>query len=145
MQGLREALRLYFAEGQDAVLDRHRTLSEATKAGVLALGLELSGEYVERAWAVTAVKAPEGMDADEIVARVRADHRIVLAPGRGPSRATVCRTGPVGNSDRLDIRRGLAALEMTLVSMGCAAEPGTAVETGVISSAARPGRMSSRS
>src|SRR5207253_326104 len=61
MQGLREALRLYFAEGQDAVLERHRTLSEATKAGVLALGLELSGEYVERAWAVTAVKAPAGM------------------------------------------------------------------------------------
>ena len=37
MQGLREALRLYFDEGQDAVLARHRTLSEATKAGVMAL------------------------------------------------------------------------------------------------------------
>ncbi len=100
MQGLREALRLYFTEGQDAVLARHRTLSEATKAGVLALGLELSGEYVERAWAVTAVKAPEGIDADEIVARVRADHRIVLAPGQGPFKGKVFRIGHLGNYDR---------------------------------------------
>src|SRR4029079_2923142 len=58
MQGLREALRLYSAEGQEAVWARHQVLSEATKAGVEAIGLELSGEFVERAWAVTAVKAP---------------------------------------------------------------------------------------
>ena len=86
MQGLRAALRLYFDEGQEAVLVRHRLLSEATKAGVRALGLELFGEGLERAWAVTAVRAPEGIDGDEIVARVRADHRIVLAPGQGPLR-----------------------------------------------------------
>src|SRR5262249_49142238 len=81
---LRAALRLYFDEGADAVLARHRLLSEATKAGVRALGLELSGEEPERAWTVTAVVAPELIDGDELVARVRADHRIVLAPGQGP-------------------------------------------------------------
>jgi aspartate aminotransferase-like enzyme len=139
MQGLREALRLYFDEGQDAVLARHRTLSEATKAGVLALGLELSGEYVERAWAVTAVKAPEGIDADEIVAKVRADHRIVLAPGQGPFKGKVFRIGHLGNYDRLDILRGLAALEMTLVSMGYDAEPGTAVAAAEAVFARHPG------
>jgi aspartate aminotransferase-like enzyme len=139
MQGLREALRLYFDEGQDAVLARHRTLSEATKAGVLALGLELSGEYVERAWAVTAVKAPDGIDADEIVARVRADHRIVLAPGQGPFKGKVFRIGHLGNYDRLDIVRGLAAIEMTLISMGYDAEPGTAVAAAEAVFAGHPG------
>ena len=127
MQGLREALRLYFAEGQDEVLARHQVLSEATKAGVEAIGLELSGEFIERAWAVTAVKAPDGIDGDELVAKVRADHRIVLAPGQGPLKGKVFRIGHLGNYDRLDILRGLAAIEMTLISMGYPAQAGAAV------------------
>lgn len=127
MLGLREALRLYFDEGQDAALERQRLLSEATKAGIRALGLELSGEHLERAWTVTAVKAPEGISADEIVDRVRAEHRIVLAPGQGPLKGKVFRIGHLGNYERLDILRGLSALEMTLRSMGYPAKPGAAV------------------
>lgn len=127
MQGLRAALRLYFDEGADAVLARHRLLSEATKAGVRALGLELSGQEPERAWTVTAVVAPDGMDGDELVARVRADHRIVLAPGQGPLKGKVFRIGHLGQYDPMDILRGLAAVEMTLRSMGYPAEPGSAV------------------
>jgi aspartate aminotransferase-like enzyme len=139
MQGLRAALRLYFDEGQEAVLERHRLLSEATKAGVRALGLELFGEGLERAWAVTAVKAPEGIDGDEIVARVRADHRIVLAPGQGPLKGKVFRIGHLGQYDRLDIVRGLSALEMTLAAMGHRSEPGAAVAAAEAVFAGRAG------
>ncbi|MGH3452307.1 MAG: pyridoxal-phosphate-dependent aminotransferase family protein, partial [Haloechinothrix sp.] len=78
--GLREALRLYQEEGEEAVLARHRLLSEATMEGVRALGLDLVGEHLGRAWAVTAVRAPEGIDGNELVAKVRTDHGIVLAP-----------------------------------------------------------------
>jgi serine---pyruvate transaminase len=139
MQGLRAALRLYFDEGQEAVLERHRLLSEATKAGVRALGLQLFGEGLERAWAVTAVKAPEGVDGDEIVARVRADHRIVLAPGQGPLKGKVFRIGHLGQYDRLDIVRGLSALEMTLAAMGHRSEPGAAVAAAEAVFAGRAG------
>jgi aspartate aminotransferase-like enzyme len=139
MQGLRAALRLYFDEGQEAVLERHQLLSEATKAGVRALGLELFGEGLERAWAVTAVKAPEGIDGDEIVARVRADHRIVLAPGQGPLKGKVFRIGHLGQYDRLDIVRGLSALEMTLAAMGHRSEPGAAVAAAEAVFAGRAG------
>src|SRR5947208_504207 len=58
MLGMRAALRRYFDEGPDNVLARHKLLSEATKEGIRALGLDLSGEHLERGWAVTAVKAP---------------------------------------------------------------------------------------
>ena len=81
VQGLHEALRLYLDEGPEAALERHRLLSEATKEGVRALGLDLDGEHPERAWAVTAVRAPEGVDGNELVARVRADHGIIFATG----------------------------------------------------------------
>jgi aspartate aminotransferase-like enzyme len=127
MMGVRAALRLYFDEGMDAVLARHQRLSEAVKAGVLAMGLELSGEYLERAWAVTAVVAPEGIDGNELVAKCRADHGVILAPGQGPLKGKVFRIGHLGSYHRLDIVRGLSALEQTLSSMGYAVRPGAGV------------------
>jgi aspartate aminotransferase-like enzyme len=125
--GLREALRLYQEEGEEAVLARHRLLSEATKEGVRALGLDLDGEHLERAWAVTAVRAPEGIDGNELVAKVRADHGIVLAPGQGPLKGKVFRIGHLGQYDRFDIVRCLAALELTLEAMGYPVKRGAAV------------------
>jgi aspartate aminotransferase-like enzyme len=127
MMGLRAALRLYFEEGADAVLARHQRLSAAVKAGAEALGLELSGEYLERAWAVTAIKAPEGIDGGELVAKCRADHGVILAPGQGPMKGKVFRIGHLGNYGQLDIIRGLSALEQTLASMGHPVRPGAAV------------------
>jgi serine---pyruvate transaminase len=127
MLGMRAALRLFFEEGEEAVLARHRTLSEATKEGVRALGLDLDGEHLERAWAVTAVRAPEGIDGNELVAKVRADHGIILAPGQGPLKGKVFRIGHLGHYDRFDIVRCLAALELTLEAMGYPIKRGAGV------------------
>jgi serine---pyruvate transaminase len=127
MLGMRAALRLFFDEGEEAVLARHEMLSEATKEGVRALGLDLDGDHPERAWAVTAVRAPEGIDGNELVAKVRADHGIVLAPGQGPLKGKVFRIGHLGHYDRFDIVRCLAALELTLEKMGYPVKRGAAV------------------
>jgi serine---pyruvate transaminase len=127
MLGMREALRLWLEEGESAVLDRHRELSEATKEGVRALGLDLDGDHPELAWAVTAVRAPEGIDGNELVAKVRRDHGIVLAPGQGPLKGKVFRIGHLGQYDRFDIVRCLAALELTLDAMGYPVKRGAAV------------------
>jgi serine---pyruvate transaminase len=125
--GLREALRLYQEEGEEAVLARHRLLSDATKEGVRALGLDLDGEHLERAWAVTSVRAPEGIDGNELVAKVRADHGIILGPGQGPLKGKVFRIGHLGQYDRFDIVRCLAALELTLEAMGYPVKRGSGV------------------
>ncbi len=127
MQGLREALRMYFAEGPEVALERHRTLAAGMKEGVRALGLDLFGANPEKAWAVTAIRAPEGIDGNELVARVRADHGVILAPGQGPLKGKVFRIGHLGYYDQLDIIRCLAALEMTLASMGYPVKRGAAV------------------
>jgi serine---pyruvate transaminase len=125
--GVRAALRMYFDEGQEAVLERHRLLSLATKEGVRALGLDLFGENLDQAWAVTAIRAPEGIDGDELVAKVRRDHRIILASGQGPLKGKVFRIGHLGYYDRFDIVRCLAALELTLEAMGYPVKRGAAV------------------
>src|SRR5439155_22047119 len=95
--------------------------------GVRAMGLDLFGDHPAKAWAVTAIRAPEGIDGNELVARVRAEHGIVLAPGQGPLKGRVFRIGHLGYYDRLDMIRGLAALEMTLDGMGYPVKHGSAV------------------
>jgi aspartate aminotransferase-like enzyme len=144
MLGMRAALRRYLEEGLENALDRQRILSAATKEGVRALGLDLFGDHLERAWAVTAVGAPEGIDGDALVARVRADHGIVLAPGQGPLKGKVFRIGHLGYYDRFDIIRCLAALEMTLGSMGYPVKPGAAVAAAEQVFAATPTDLTGR-
>lgn len=127
MQGLQAALRLYFQDGIDAALVRHAKLSRAVKEGAQALGLDLFGEGLQDNWTVTAIRAPEGLDADTIVARIRSDFGVVLAPGQGPLKGKVFRIGHFGYFSELDILRGLAALEMTLERLGYPVKRGAAV------------------
>jgi len=127
MQGLQAALELYFQDGPEAALARHRRLSRAVKEGVRALGLDLFGEGLEDNWTVTAIRAPEGIDADAISDRIRSDFGCVLAPGQGPLKGKVFRIGHLGYYSELDIIRGLAALEMTLERLGYPVKRGAAV------------------
>ncbi len=127
MQGLQAALALYFEDGVDVALARHRMLSRAVKEGVVALGLDLFGEGLEDNWTVTAIRAPENIDADTISDRIRSDFGCVLAPGQGPLKGTVFRIGHFGYFSELDILRGLAALEMTLERLGHPVKRGSAV------------------
>jgi aspartate aminotransferase-like enzyme len=127
MQGLQAALHLYFQDGLDGALERHRMLSRAVKDGARAMGLDLFGEGLEDNWTVTAIRAPEGIDADAISDRIRADFGCVLAPGQGPLKGKVFRIGHFGYFDELDIIRGLAALEMTLEGLGYPVKLGAAV------------------
>ena len=144
MLGMRAALRRYLEEGPENALERQRVLSAATKDGVRALGLDLSGDHPERAWAVTAIHAPEGIDGDELVAKVRRDHGIILAPGQGPLKGKVFRIGHLGYYDRFDIVRCLAALEMTLGDMGYPVKPGAAVAAAEQVFAQSPTHVSGR-
>ncbi|MDP9328755.1 MAG: alanine--glyoxylate aminotransferase family protein [Actinomycetota bacterium] len=127
MQGLHAALELYFQDGVDVAMARHRMLSAAVKEGARALGLDLFGEGLEDNWTVTAIRAPEAADADTICDRIRADFGCVLAPGQGPLKGKVFRIGHFGYVSELDIIRGLAALEMTLERLGHPVKRGAAV------------------
>jgi len=127
MQGLQVALELYFQDGVEAAMRRHRMLSRAVKEGAMALGLDLFGEGLDDNWTVTAIRAPESADADAICETIRAEPGCVLAPGQGPLKGKVFRIGHFGYFSELDIIRGLAALEMTLESLGHPVKRGAAV------------------
>ncbi len=127
MQGLQAALRLYFQDGIEAAMDRHRVLSTAVKDGARALGLDLFGEGLEENWTVTAIRAPDAADADTISDTMRSRYGCVIAPGQGPLKGKVFRIGHFGYFSELDIIRGLSALEMTLEMLGHPSKRGAAV------------------
>ena len=127
MQGLQAALELYFQDGVEAAMRRHRTLSRAVKEGAKALGLDLFGEGLDDNWTVTAIRAPESADADAICDTIRTDHGCVLAPGQGPVEGEGLPHRALRLLQRARHHPGLAALEMTLESLGHPVKRGAAV------------------
>ena len=128
MQGLAAALELYFQDGVEVALARHEMLSPRREGGrAPRSGSTCSARASSDNWTVTAIRAPEGIDADTISDRIRADFGCVLAPGQGPLKGKVFRIGHFGYFSELDIIRGLAALEMTLERLGFPVKRGAAV------------------
>jgi aspartate aminotransferase-like enzyme len=125
--GLREAIRLIREEGIENVFARHRRLSRAVKEGIGALGLDLVGEDLDRAVCVTAIRAPEGIDGDELTALVRSRFGIVFAPGQGKWKGKVFRIGHLGYVEAGDVLQAMAALESCLNELGYPAKAGAAV------------------
>jgi aspartate aminotransferase-like enzyme len=125
--GLQAAIRMLREEGLDAIYARHRRLSRAVKSGVQALGLDLVGEDLDRAVCVTAIRAPEGIDGDEVTALVRERFGIVFAPGQGKWKGKVFRIGHLGYVDAGDVLQAMAALESCLAEMGYPVKRGSAV------------------
>jgi aspartate aminotransferase-like enzyme len=125
--GLDVALGLIAEEGLDAVFERHVRLGRAARAGVKALGLELFSPDEDRSAVVTAVRAPEGVDATELVRSLRDRFGITIANGQGSLKGKIFRLGHIGWYDVFDITTQLAAVEIVLGDLGAGIERGVAV------------------
>jgi serine---pyruvate transaminase len=125
--GLDVALGLIAEEGLDAVFERHIRLGRAARAGVKALGLELFSPDEDRSAVVTAVRAPDGIDATELVRALRDRFGITIANGQGALKGKIFRLGHIGWYDVFDITTQLAAVEIVLVDLGADIERGDAV------------------
>ncbi len=125
--GLNVALGLLLDEGLEAAFERHAALGRACREGVKAMGLELFSPDEDRSAVVTAVRAPEGIDSDEIVLAMRDRLGIQLIGGQGELKGKVFRIGHIGYCDVFDITTALAGLELALSEAGADIERGVAV------------------
>ena len=125
--GLDVALALLLDAGLDAVFDRHIRLGRACREGVKAMGLELFSPDEDRSAVVTAIRAPEGIDATELVLALRDRFGITIANGQGPLKGKIFRIGHIGYFDVFDITTALAAVELVLADLGADIERGVAV------------------
>ena len=125
--GLDVALSLLLDAGLDAVFDRHVRLGRACREGAKAMGLELFSPDEDRSAVVTAIRAPEGIDATELVLALRDRFGITIANGQGPLKGKIFRIGHIGYFDVFDITTALAAVELVLADLGADIERGVAV------------------
>ncbi|HEV8463151.1 MAG TPA: alanine--glyoxylate aminotransferase family protein [Gaiellaceae bacterium] len=126
IRSLDVALGLIEEQTLEAAFERHLKLGRAARAGVKAMGLELFSPDNDTAAVVTAIRAPEGIDSDELLLHLRDRHGVTLAPGQGQLKGKVFRIGHIGWFDVFDIATALSAIELSLVEMGADIERGVA-------------------
>jgi serine---pyruvate transaminase len=127
VRALDVALGLLLEEGLESAFDRHARLGRACREGAKAMGLELFSPDEERSAVVTAIRAPDGVDATEIVSALRDRFGITIANGQGALKGRIFRIGHIGWFDVFDITTALAAVELTLADAGAEIERGVAV------------------
>jgi serine---pyruvate transaminase len=125
--GLDVALGILLDQGLEAVFDRHVRLGRACREGAKAMGLELFSPDDDRSAVVTAIRAPDGIDATEVVRGLRDRFGITIANGQGALKGKIFRIGHIGYFDVFDITTALAAAELVLADLGAEIERGVAV------------------
>jgi len=126
MMALREAVKMLREEGLENVWERHARLAEATRAGVIALGLELFAPQAPSN-SVTAVKVPEGIDGIAVLNNMRDNQGITIAGGQARLKGKIFRLAHLGYADRFDVTLVISALEMVLSELGYNLELGRGV------------------
>jgi aspartate aminotransferase-like enzyme len=122
---LRASLGRIKAEGIENILQRHRRMSEACQAGIVALGLELFSAHP--AEGLTAFRVPEGLKDSTIRSTMAERFGITIVGGQDRLKGKIVRIGHMGYTDEIDVVATLAALEMVLAELGYDVEPGRAV------------------
>jgi (S)-ureidoglycine-glyoxylate aminotransferase len=125
----REALRIVLEEGLERRWQRHRQASEALRAGLAAMGLELFVTSEDSVPMITLVNVPTGVDEAGVRQQLLADHGIEIMAAFGPLRGRVWRIGTLGTNARLpSALTVLSGLEAVLASRGFSVPRGAAVD-----------------
>src|SRR5262249_19473745 len=121
------ALGMILDDGLEQGFERHRLLGRACREGVKAMGLELFSPDDDSAAVVTAIRAPDGVDATELVSLLRDRHGVQLANGQAHLKERFLRMAHTGYSDVFDIAPALGAVELGLADLGADIERGVGV------------------
>lgn len=108
------ALDLLLEEGMQNVYARHAHLAEFTRTRAQSLGFKLLPEPRFASPAVTALYPPEGVDANQLIRRVRDEYAVEIAGGQGELKGKIIRIGHVGYAHQPDIEEALDALQRVI-------------------------------
>ena len=124
--GLDVALELIEEEGLENVWARHDLLARATRAGVLALGLELYGDPDERSTVVTAIELPGDVDGAKVPGTLRR-LGITANGGQDALKGRILRIAHCGYFGAFDILTAISGLEIALHQLGHEVDHGAGV------------------
>jgi len=124
--GLAEVLKMIREEGIENLFKRHRTLADATRAAVKALGLKLLAPDAP-ADSATGAYVPDGVDGGKLVKFLRDDMGVTMAGGQDHLKGKIIRIAHLGYYDTFDIIIAISAIEMALKKLGHPVELGKGV------------------
>jgi aspartate aminotransferase-like enzyme len=125
--GLREALKMLKEEGLENVFKRHALLARATREAVKALGLELLAPTAPSN-ALTAIKAPEGVDGKKLKKNFEDQFGLIIAGGQSQLKGKIIRIAHIGYFQSLDIIQAVSTLELVLKGLGYPVKLGAGVK-----------------
>ena len=111
-----EALKTIHNIGLEKLIDHHRILGEATRAGILSIGLELLSK--SPANILTAVKIPSGLDGELFVRTLQEKYKTHIAGAQEPHKGKFLRIAHLGYMGAFDVITALSAVEMALEDLG---------------------------
>lgn len=120
INGLNEALTMVLEEGLEARIQRHSQAARMCRAGARAMGLELWPAREEiMGTCVTAVKVPEGLQADDLIRLMRERYRVVISGSLRELAGKLIRIGHMGHmAQPVFVELVLGALEQSLRDLG---------------------------
>jgi len=119
LYGLDAALDMIFAEGMDAVFERHRRVRDVLRHGLREMGLKLFVPDDRIAsWSLTAVKVPEGIHGGDLIRQLRNRYHIEVAGGQEHLRGKIIRISHMGYIQESDMLLTLIALRQALRDLG---------------------------
>jgi len=123
---LAEALKYIQSLGMDQLFENAQMLARATRAAAASLGLALFAPNSPSS-AVTAIRAPKGMNSGVIVKEFRERFGSIIANGQGEMKGQIFRIAHLGYFDVSDLFAVIAQLEIILAANGIAVNFGTGV------------------
>jgi alanine-glyoxylate transaminase/serine-glyoxylate transaminase/serine-pyruvate transaminase len=140
LYGAIEASAMLMDEGLDKVFARHHRLAEATRACVRAWGLETQAQDpAEYSSSLTAVRVPDGSDADNLRAVILEKYNTSLGNGLGRLKGKVFRIGHLGHFNEPMLMGTLSVIELGLAAAGVPHKPeGVAAALGYLRSTNQP-------
>ena len=129
MRGLRCSLDMMLGDGMENIWARHAYHAEGVRRAVAAWeGCELVARGPD--WAsdtVSAIYAPEGVDARDVIAAAYTRYRTSLGTGLNKLMGKAFRIGHLGSLNPVMLCGAISAAEMALLDAGARIEPGSGV------------------
>ena len=128
LNGLKVATDMLLTEGLENVFARHHRIAEGVRRAVEAWGMKLCAARSELySDSVSAIRTPEGFDANKIVARALNTYGVAFGTGLGDVAGKVFRIGHLGSLTDVMALSGIATAEMVMVDLGLPVTLGSGV------------------
>lgn len=128
LNGLNLSTRMLLDEGLENVFARHHRIAEGVRGAVAAWGMQLcalrTGLYSDT---VSAIRVPEGFDANKIVSHALDAYGIAFGTGLGDVAGKVFRIGHLGSLTDVMALSGIATAEMVMADLGLPVTLGSGV------------------